>query len=81
MQLCGKTALERLCGWTDDQKICRKMSDIDGPMMTEWFYEELMKNELIGLDDIPYALDAAVHRLRKQGKSTLQWATYMHVGA
>lgn len=57
------------------------MSDIDGPNMAEWFYEELMKNEVISLDDIPYALDTSVERLRKSIGSARRWATYMHLGA
>lgn len=54
---------------------------MDGPMMAEWFYEELMKNDVISLDNIPYALDVAIEKLRKSVRSASRWATYMHVGA
>jgi hypothetical protein len=57
------------------------MYDDDGPRMAQWFYEALFENEVIELDDIPYALDAAVQRLRNTGASAARWATYMHLGA
>lgn len=58
------------------------MDDADGQVMARWFYEELMKKETIELDDIPYALDVAVGKLRKLAKrEARQWATYMHIGA
>lgn len=57
------------------------MNDKDGPKMTEWFYNELVKNEVVSLDDIPYALDAAVRGLRKLERPARYWATYMHLGA
>jgi hypothetical protein len=57
------------------------MYDMDGPKMAQWFYETLLENEKIELDDIPYALDAAVKRLRDSGASPARWATYVHFGA
>jgi hypothetical protein len=57
------------------------MCDDDGPKMAKWFYEALLENEMIHFDDIPYALDMAVQKLRKTGVSASRWATYMHWGA
>jgi hypothetical protein len=57
------------------------MNDADGPKMAQWFYEALLKNETIELDDISYALDSAVQKLRQSGVPPQQWATYMHWGA
>jgi hypothetical protein len=57
------------------------MNDADGPKMAQWFYEALLENETIELDDIPYALDAAVQKLRESGAPPRRWATYMHWGA
>jgi hypothetical protein len=62
-------------------RIYRTMNDMDGRSMAQWFYEELMKHEVISLDDIPYALDMAVGNLRKSGRPAPRWATYMHMGA
>jgi hypothetical protein len=62
-------------------KLCRKMSDVDGPRMAQWFYEALLANETIKLEDIPYALDIAVMKLRDTGVPAARWATYMHLGA
>jgi hypothetical protein len=57
------------------------MFDTDGPRMAQWFYEALLENETVDLDDIPYALDTAVQKLRTDGASPTRWATYMHLGA
>ena len=58
------------------------MRDSEGPQLAQWFYEELFKNKSIGLDDIPYALDAAVQKLREKDHiPPHHWATYMHWGA
>jgi hypothetical protein len=57
------------------------MHDMDGPKVAQWFYEALLENETIELDDIPYALDEAVQKLRDTGASPARWATYMHFGA
>jgi hypothetical protein len=57
------------------------MYDADGPRMAEWFYEDLLENDTIELDDIPYALDAAVQKLRQSGVPPHRWATYVHWGA
>ena len=57
------------------------MYDADGPRMAQWFYEALLENDTIQLDDIPYALDTAVRKLRDDGAPATRWATYMHLGA
>jgi hypothetical protein len=57
------------------------MYDADGPKMAQWFYEGLLEKETIELDDIPYALDSAVQKLRQSGALPQRWATYMHWGA
>jgi hypothetical protein len=57
------------------------MHDQDGPAMAQWIYEALLENEDIELDDIPYALDLAVQKLRQSGASPYRWATFVHMGA
>ena len=57
------------------------MYDHDGPMVAQWFYEALLEKEVIELDDVPYALDVAVQKLRETGARPNRWATYMHMGA
>jgi hypothetical protein len=57
------------------------MNDVDGPLMAKWFYEAILEKEVIELDDIPYALDQAVLRLRETGVSPNRWATFAHFGA
>lgn len=59
----------------------RSMYDDDGPRMAQWFYEALLEKEMIDLNDIPYALDTAVRKLRATGAPAARWATYMHLGA
>jgi hypothetical protein len=57
------------------------MSDVDGPVVAEEFYQNLLSQDTISYDTVPYALDAAVAKLRKQGASPERWATFIHVGA
>jgi hypothetical protein len=58
------------------------MGDIDGPDMAEWFYQDLLSNEVIDADAVAYALDAAVEKLRaKVPGAAKRWAPYIHVGA
>jgi hypothetical protein len=60
----------------------RSMSDIDGPDMAKWFYENLLANETIDVDAVAYALDAAVRQLREKiPGAPKRWAPYIHVGA
>jgi hypothetical protein len=56
------------------------MSDEDGPDMARWFYESLFASEKLDLDDIPYALDVAVAKLRERGAPASQWALFTHMG-
>jgi hypothetical protein len=58
----------------------RLMSDEDGPQLARHFYEVLFEREQIDLDDIPYALDAAVQALRSAGVPARRWALFMHMG-
>jgi hypothetical protein len=59
---------------------CRAMHDIDGPLIAQWFYESLFEKETVELDDIAYALDEAVGRLRATGARPIRWATFLHMG-
>jgi hypothetical protein len=58
----------------------RLMSDEDGPRLARRFYEVLFEREQLELDDIPYALDAAVQTLRSAGVPARRWALFMHMG-
>jgi CHAT domain-containing protein len=61
----------------------RSMGDIDGPVVARRFYEELFRegNEQLHPDDIPFALNAAVHELRTSGlHPSSRWAPYVHYG-
>lgn len=57
------------------------MGDVDGPALARHFYEELFSKDTITLDDVPYALDAAVQHLRSSGVPANRWATFIHMGA
>jgi hypothetical protein len=58
------------------------MSDVDGPDMARWFYEELLVNETIDADAVAYALDSTVRKLREKIPSEpKRWAPYIHMGA
>jgi hypothetical protein len=57
------------------------MHDDDGPQVAQWFYEAVLSGEVIEIDDIPYALDDAIQRLRASGASPARWATFIHIGA
>jgi hypothetical protein len=50
-------------------------------MVAKWFYEELFSKEVIDVDSIAYALDAAVRKLRESGISVERWAPFIHMGA
>jgi CHAT domain-containing protein len=58
------------------------MGDIDGPVVAETVYKELFAGEgdILDFDVVPYALDAAVGRLRDQGLEPSRWAPYIHIG-
>jgi hypothetical protein len=58
------------------------MEDVDGPMIAKVVYEELFKDcsQMLDPDAVPYALDAAVQRLRQVQSAPSRWATYVHLG-
>jgi hypothetical protein len=56
------------------------MSDADGPDIARWFYESLFQHTKLDLDNIAYALDEAVAKLRATGVSTSRWALFIHMG-
>jgi hypothetical protein len=59
----------------------RTMGDPDGPVIAKLLYEELISHTIVTVDDIAYALDAAVSHLRTRNVSPVRWATFIHVGA
>jgi hypothetical protein len=58
------------------------MADSDGPTVVDFVYDELLRDypASIGLERIPYALDAATRKLRDDGVHFSRWATYIHIG-
>jgi CHAT domain-containing protein len=58
------------------------MGDVDGPVVAETVYRELFAGNgcQIDFDVVPYALDAAVRKLRDKGLESSRWATYIHMG-
>ena len=58
------------------------MEDIDGPMVAQVFYEELFSgdSEYLNPDDVAYALDTAVQKLREIHPEPSRWAPYIHLG-
>jgi hypothetical protein len=59
---------------------CRMMHDEDGPNVTRWFYEALFARDTLDLDDIAYALDLAIAKLREKGVPASRWAAFIHIG-
>jgi hypothetical protein len=59
----------------------RSISDVDGPKVAKWFYEELLAKEVIDTDHVAYSLDFAVGKLRYSGVSLDRWAPFIHMGA
>jgi hypothetical protein len=57
------------------------MGDADGPVIARDVYSELLKNDVLSLADVPYALDLAVRKLRDAGAPPERWATFIHLGA
>jgi hypothetical protein len=41
----------------------RAISNDVGPMVAEWFYEELLSKEVVDANSVAYALDIAVGKL------------------
>jgi hypothetical protein len=60
----------------------RSMGDVDGPRIAKSLYKEVFKgdSEYIDPDDIAYALDGAVRRLRQDVRDPMRWAPYIHLG-
>jgi hypothetical protein len=58
----------------------RSMSDEDGPTLAKTFYQQLLKNDRLDLDDIAYALDEAICQLRDDGAPPDRWAAFVHMG-
>ena len=56
------------------------MNDLDGPLVAKIVYEELMK-ETLNTDAVPYALDAAVGKLKAMKLPPARWAPFIHIGA
>jgi hypothetical protein len=60
------------------------MGDQEGPDIAQAIYSALfMQNatsEYIDPQDVPYALDNAVQKLRRSGLDPSFWATYIHIG-
>jgi CHAT domain-containing protein len=59
----------------------RAIADDDGPQVAKWFYEELLAKEVIDADNVAYALDMAVGKLRASGVPPSRWAPFIHMGA
>jgi hypothetical protein len=58
----------------------RAISDVDGPQVAKWFYEELFAKEEVNADSIAYALDSAVGKLRASRVSGAMGAIHTHGG-
>jgi hypothetical protein len=57
------------------------MGDPDGPILTEHIYEQLLSGGVFDLNQVAYALDGAVAKLRRKGVPSERWATFIHMGA
>jgi hypothetical protein len=57
------------------------MGDADGPLVAETIYRYLMQRSTLSSDDVAYAVDEAVLKLRAEGLPASRWATFIHVGA
>jgi hypothetical protein len=58
------------------------MEDVDGPMIAESVYKDIFGSDgdYISPDDVAYALDTAVQRLRRLHPDPSRWAPYVHLG-
>lgn len=59
----------------------RTVEDALGPLVAGAVYNGIIEGDAIDAEAIPYALDAAVRRLRQQGHSANRWAPFIHIGA
>jgi CHAT domain-containing protein len=73
----------QLCHQVTDS-CCRYMGDLEGPVIAESIYSTLFnpnkESDVLDPNDVPYALDDAVQRLRSSGHDPNVWATYIHIG-
>lgn len=88
LQQCGKILFypasvnQKLKG----HSTCRKMTDADGPMISEAFYEHLFRGPdgtRASRPDIrksARALHAAVQKLRSSGVEFRRWMPFVHLG-
>jgi hypothetical protein len=65
---------------SNDMNTYRIMNEEDGPDVTRWVHEGLLARERLELDDVAYALDAAITKLRQKGVSVSRWAALIHIG-
>jgi CHAT domain-containing protein len=58
------------------------MEDVDGPIVARSVYKDLFQgdSDFLNPDDIPYALDAAVQKLKQAHPDPSRWAPYVHLG-
>lgn len=58
------------------------MEDVDGPEIAGTVYQDIFggEGEYIDPDDVAYALDAAVRKLRAVHPDPSRWAPYIHLG-
>jgi hypothetical protein len=57
------------------------MSDKDGPIIADYVYEALFKEDMFDVNLVPYALDDAVRRLRERKLDAERWSVFVHMGA
>jgi hypothetical protein len=58
------------------------MRDVDGPLVVTTIYEQLFvgDSEFLDPNDVAYALDDAVQKLRQNGAHPTRWAPFIHIG-
>ncbi|KAJ7141482.1 CHAT domain-containing protein [Mycena epipterygia] len=60
------------------------MNDRDGPVVADVIYEQLFtqagNSKYLNPDDVAYALDTAVTKLKQAGAPPVCWAPYIHIG-
>jgi hypothetical protein len=59
------------------------MRDLEGPDVADSIYSALFHDddsEYLDPDEVPYALDDAVRKMRESGLDPSFWATYVHIG-
>ncbi|EIN08893.1 hypothetical protein PUNSTDRAFT_134067 [Punctularia strigosozonata HHB-11173 SS5] len=58
------------------------MEDVDGPMIAQSVYQDIFCGDTdhINPDDVAYALDKAVQKLRLAHPEPSRWAPYIHLG-